>query len=389
MRFLVIAPETSMNSLGRALSVMEVLCRVGEARLAAYDTGPLWTGAEGARFEVGRFNSYEELSGIVRRLDRPANGPLAIVAVKPFPRTLGWAERLRDELGGSIRLIADIDDADVSIQRASRRRQSPLWRLRMAFGTDRDPDLHTPRNIRRTLRNSLVRADALVLSSWALRTEIPAFGGPVLRMPHPRPRQEYLQPTPSDRLRLGFLGTPRGHKGLDRLLAVLVARPDAELHALEGTLPPGVRDAHGQQLVVHPLLGADTLSRAYADVDVVVLPQDASAVGGRLQLPAKLFDAQRFGRPVIATATPPIIELGGPGLIPVEAWKDLGEGLAALDSLADAGVRERLGRAANRHFNETVSAESQAKALGPSFAEVMGLPPESPARQSAYATCVD
>jgi len=373
MRFLVIAPQTATNSLGRALSVMEVLCRIGEAQLAAYDAGPLWAGAEAAPFEVELFRSYEDLLALARRFAEAGNGPLVMVAVKPYPRTLGWAARLRLELGGSVQLIADIDDVDLSLQKASRQRQAPLRRMRRAAGEYREPELHTPRNIRRTLRSYLPRADVLFLSSWALRGAIPAFGGPVLRLPHARPRRDYLPPTSGDRLRLGFLGTPRGHKGFDRLVAILSVRTDVELHVLEGTpLRPGVWEAHGERLVIHPLLGADTLSRAYAEVDVVMLPQDAATVGGRLQLPAKLLDAQRFGRPVIATATPPIVELGGPGLLPVERWQDLGEGLAALDSLADAGVRERLGRAANRYFNETVSAESQASVMGPTLAEIMG-----------------
>jgi len=351
---------------------MEVLGRVGEAQLTAYDTGSRWPGAEGTRFDVEIFRSQGELSAIVRHQAGADKEPLVMVAVKPFPRTLGWTAQLRHELGDSVRLIADVDDADVSIQHAWRRRQSPLVRLRRFLGADREPDLHTPRNIRRTLRRSLGRADALFLSSWALRAELPAFRGPAFRLPHPRPRQEYLRPTPSDRLRLGFLGTPRGHKGFDRLVAILSARADAELHLLQGTpLPSGVAEAHGQQLVMHPQVGAATLSQAFAEIDLVVLPQDAATPGGRLQLPAKLLDAQRFGRPVVATATPPIVELGGPGLLPVDGWRDLRDGLAALEMLSDRAVRERLGRAANKHFNETLSAEAQASTLGPALAATL------------------
>jgi len=96
--------------------------------------------------------------------------------------------------------------------------------------------------------------------------------------------------------------------------------------------------------------------------------------GGRLQLPAKLLDAQRFGRPVVATATPPIVELGGPGLIPIDDWR-LSTALTALDGLVDPAVRTQLGRAANKYFNENLSAEVQARALAPELGRALGLEP--------------
>lgn len=378
MRFLVLAPQTATNSLGRALSVIEILHRLGDAALCAYDTGPLWPGAEGTTFGIERFRSFGELSALVGGRIGEAEVPLTIVAIKPFPRTLGWAAQLRGDLGDSVRLIADIDDADVFLQRAWRRRQPPLTRLRRSLSERREPDLHTPRNIAGTLRRCLGQAQALFLSSWALEAVVPRFDGPVFRVPHARPSSSYLVPTPSDRLRLGFFGTPRAHKGFDRLLALLPALPAAELHLLEGTrLPAGAEKAHAEQLVMHPRTGADALGRAFADVDVVVLPQDPTTTDGRLQLPAKLLDAQRFGRPVVATATPPIVELGGPGLLPVAGWNDFDEGLRALEALSDPALRDRLGRAANSHFNTAHSAEAQAVALRPRLAALLCPKPEA------------
>jgi len=354
---------------------MEVLHRIGDSHLAAYDTGPLWVGAEGTPFDVERFTSYEGLSALVRRQVGAGEHPLVIIAVKPFPRTLGWGAKLRNELGDATRLVADVDDADLPLQRAWRRREPPRVRVRRFLSENRDPSFHTPLNIRRTLWLSLPRADLLFLSTWALRVDIPRFRGPALRLPHPRPRQDYLPPSAGERLRLGFLGTPRKHKGFDRLLAILASRADVELHLLEGTpLPPGVAETHGERLVIHPLVGADTLPQAFADIDVVVLPQDAAMSGGRLQLPAKLLDAQRFGRPVVATATPPIVELGGPGLIPIDDWR-LSTALTALDGLVDPAVRTQLGRAANKYFNENLSAEVQARALAPELGRALGLEP--------------
>jgi len=371
-RYLVVAPQTSGNSLGRALSLIDMLERLGPSRLVAFDTGPIWPGAQGTGHDVASFTSFEALSSMVRAEADRADGRLVVVAVKPFPRTLGWAAQLRQQLSDRLRLVADIDDADVSIQSESRRGQRPRERVRRFTTEVRDPEVHTPARIRRTLRRSLRRADGLFVSSWALRAQVRSFSGPTFRVPHPRRRHPYVEVVSGDRLGLGFLGTPLKHKGLDRLFAILAARPETELHLLDGTpIPSDVEDAVRKRLVMHPLIGADTLERAFRSIDVVVLPQNASTDGGRLQLPAKLIDAHRFGRPVVATATPPILEFGGPALQPVRGWSDLQHGLRALDELSCADKRERLGRAANLWFNNVMSSEAQAEALEAPLAEAL------------------
>jgi len=139
VRFLVVAPQTATNSLGRATSLMEVLHRIGDSHLAAYDTGPLWVGAEGTPFDVERFTSYEGLSALVRRQVGAGEHPLVIIAVKPFPRTLGWGAKLRNELGDATRLVADVDDADLPLQRAWRRREPPRVRVRRFLSENRVP----------------------------------------------------------------------------------------------------------------------------------------------------------------------------------------------------------------------------------------------------------
>jgi glycosyltransferase involved in cell wall biosynthesis len=367
MRFLVVSPQTAMNSLGRALSLMNVLTRLGDAEVMAFDTGPLWPGALGSSYTVGRYASYEDLATQVR--DRLASGPLVLVAVKPFPRTLGWAADLRRAHDGALRLIADIDDADLSIHIELRRALS--WRARRARARkDRVPGVHSPKSIRETMARDLGVADAVFVSSWALRSVLERFEGPTFRVPHARVRREVLPPTSAgERLRLGFIGTPRRHKGFDRLLAILDARPKTELHVLED---PELDLGH-ERLVQHPVAVPDALSRAYAHVDVGVLPQDPTADAGRLQLPAKLIDAQRFGRPVVATATPPILELGGPGLIPIDDWSDMRAGLAAIDRLADPVLRHVMGRQANAAFNEISSAEALADMLQPALVQTLQL----------------
>jgi glycosyltransferase involved in cell wall biosynthesis len=107
---------------------------------------------------------------------------------------------------------------------------------------------------------------------------------------------------------------------------------------------------------------------AFRHIDVVVLPQDAAVPAARYQLPAKLVDALRFGRPVVATDTPPIRELAGPSVTLVSSWDRLDDGLKALDALRNRERRETLGRQGSQAWAAGFSTSKLAGELGAALA---------------------
>ncbi len=118
-----------------------------------------------------------------------------------------------------------------------------------------------------------------------------------------------------------------------------------------------------ERLVVHPHRGSDTLALAFRHVDVVILPQDASASAARYQLPAKLIDALRFGRPVVATDTAAIREIAGPSVALVPSWECLDAGLAALERFSGLERRETLGREGAEAWARAFSSHALSRQL--------------------------
>ena len=359
MRFLVISPTVAGNAVGRALSLAEVLRLIGPVTIAGADDGPLWSGIGDSRFSVRPFRSRARLATLLDEESRGTDGPLAVVAVKPLRKSLGWAVDATARWRARPLLVADIDDPDAELSR-ERLAARPLKHLKLTPLDDRHPWRSD-----RVLRAALPRVDVLSVSSWALRDALPTFSGPVAHVPHARPPAPYIPPTPSARLRLGFLGTPRAHKGLGVLLDILEARDDTELHLLEGTpLPRCARSAGVRsRIVFHPHSGPETLARAYRHVDVVVIPQDPDSAAAALQLPAKLVDALRFGRPVVATATPAIREIAQDAFLPVTRWSPLDEALGHLARLADRATCRAIGRRGEAYFRENLSADVVARGL--------------------------
>lgn len=359
MNVMIVAPTRSDNSLGRALSLAEAFRKAGTVRLLAGE-GPLWQGARDSDLLVEQFSSPADVRRTIE-----ATRPDAVVTVKPFRRSLHWTVKaLRSLPPGTRRptLVADIDDYDAAIHAAWHRDLRPVAR-----GWSLVRSELSPIRINARVRWLLPAADILTVSSWALRSQFPAFRGPEIRVPHPRPSRPYEPPVPSARLRVGFLGTPVSYKGIEALAELVGRRPDTELHVLDGA-EAAFGSLASERLVRHPHCGPDTLPLAFRQVDVVVLPQDSAEPAARYQLPAKLVDALCFGRPVVASDTPAIRELAGPSVTLVPQWDSMDAGLAALDGFTDRDYRETIGRKGGEVWARTFSAHALSKQLAAAFA---------------------
>jgi len=367
-QFLVVSPSTGDNSLGRALCVATVFEHLGPVAVAAAEHQGTWPGAVSWDLSVTRFSSPRELLRLAAERSRPQGPPLVVVAVKPLPTSLGAALAVRAVLRRRrrpVRLIADLDEDDVALRTAALRYGSRRDRLRRNVDTLRDIHVGHPVLVRPLQKLAVPRADAISVSSWEVaRALVRGASAPVMRIPHARAARAYAAPRRSDRLRLGFLGTPRGYKGVGLLSELLEVLPDAELHLLGDRVPTALKDLPPGRLRMHATGSRDSLERAFAEVDVIVLPQDPHADQTKLQLPAKLIDALMFGRPVVATATPPILEVGGAHVRSVSSWSPLDDAVSALTGLRDPDVRERLGRAANEYARQTLSTTSVATQVG-------------------------
>jgi glycosyltransferase involved in cell wall biosynthesis len=150
---------------------------------------------------------------------------------------------------------------------------------------------------------------------------------------------------------VGFVGTPRGHKGIGVLVdAVAMARRHADV----GLVVMGVSDLDDPLVVrARSLLGEDRfkalpqfpmseLRDHLRELDIVAVPSlDVPAAWG--QIPAKLFDAMSMKKPVVASALNDIPEiLDGAGIV-VEPGSATPLADAIVVLARDADLRGRLG----------------------------------------------
>jgi len=342
----VLAADLSDNATGRA----DLLARLLSPRYEVEVVGPrfgaeVWKPArDGAiaqkSLEAGR------LPGFARRV--PALLELidgdVLIASKPRPTSFGLGLLARARRRRP--LVLDIDDWEVGFFS-----RSGAWgRVGRAF------NLADPNGLAWTwLAERLVaRADAVTVASRFLERR---FGGTLV--PHVRDTEAW-DPARYDRAaaraRLGvsdqkvvmFLGTPRGHKGVDDLVEAVGTLGPGVVLALVG-VAPGRSGAPRWAAVPHVrMIGEipfDDVPRYLVAADVVAVPQrDTSDTIG--QVPAKLFDAMALGRPIVSTSVSMIPEiLEGCGL--VVAPGDVSALAGAIRRLlGDAGEAAALGRRA-------------------------------------------
>jgi glycosyltransferase involved in cell wall biosynthesis len=319
--------------------------------LYAPDDGEVWLGARRARQVVRRFASP---SDIVDGLG-VGDGLLFVWAIKPLSTSWGAAQAIKRALPTSL-MALDIDDADEALS-SQFRAASPLNRLRLHPWSPLNP-----RKIRTTLASALREVDAVTYASEALKSTLGiVFDGPMLRIPHPRRR---ASPGPSsgssvsDRIHLGFLGTIRQHKGLGNIEALVLGDPRYVLHVFQGSLPLAAKQRLSGQVIEHDVDAP--MEEIYADVDVVVLPQDRSP-GAAAQLPAKLLDAMRLGKPTVASASATILEAAADTVLYVDDWESMDE-VQRMVSQANA-TGSTLGLRARRRFDERLALETQVAPL--------------------------
>ncbi|MBI2216391.1 MAG: glycosyltransferase [Candidatus Rokubacteria bacterium] len=315
-RVSVIAFDLSDNATGRADLLARLLAprydvtvvgpRFGTRRWAPAAAGPI-------RYESLPGTRYPRFAAMLPRLARLADGDL-IVASKPRPTSYGVALLARRQRRRPV--LLDIDDWELGFFY-----RSGAWgRIGRAL------NLGNPNSLPWTwlMERLVTAADAVTVASRFLEQR---FGGTFV--PHVRDTDAW-DPKHFDRAaaraRLGlhgervvmFLGTPRGHKGVDDLVEAVRGLGDDVVLAIVGADRASARVRRWRALPsvhVHGTIPFDDVPRYLVAADVVAVPQRATSdtLG---QVPAKLFDAMALGRPIVSTAVSMIPEiLDGCGLV--------------------------------------------------------------------------
>ncbi|MEM6792058.1 MAG: glycosyltransferase family 4 protein [Myxococcota bacterium] len=382
----IVCPDVGTNALGRAQLLGELAACSGHdvAVLGALlGDGDVWSPARSSDIDVRplRIRRRADYPMAVRWLASQLRGARVVVS-KPLVTSLG----LTLAAGVSRRsLLLDTDDWELGMKRTHGPRGTRA-RVREFLNPRAHNSYASTHGLDRAVRAFPHR---LVSSTWLARR----FGGRVL--PHVRDT-EWLDPRKYDRgasraqlgLRaegfwVGFVGTPRAHKGLDELVtAVRQAGPPTSLFMAgadprdpyAGRLLSTAARALGDRLVTAPTFPFSALPETLAACDAVALPNrdDPSAWG---QVPAKLFDAMAMAKPIVATNVGETGRILGSGDGIVVPPGDVGALADAMHTLAtDRTAAERIGQRARSRAERDFSIGRGASILSRALAEVAPSP---------------
>jgi glycosyltransferase involved in cell wall biosynthesis len=364
----VLAFDLSDNATGRADLLARLLAPLGEVEVVGPRFGPeIWRPARSGPVKyrdlaLDGASRYPRFAGRWRALAALADGDV-LYACKPRLTSFGVALAARRRRPRP--LLLDVDDWEVG-----------FFRRGGAWGTlGRALNLANPNGLPWTwlMERRTGRADALTVASRFLERR---FGGTLI--PHVRDTEAW-DPARYDRAaaraRLGvadervvmFLGTPRGHKGVDDLVEAVGAVGKGTRLLMVGA---DTRSEAARRWAAQPwvrVLGEipfDDVPRYLMAADVVAVPQRATTdtVG---QVPAKIFDAMALARPIVSTAVSMIPEiLEGCGvLVPPGDAVALATSLKRL--LDDPDTATELGRRARERCQARYSFAAARATLFP------------------------
>ena len=371
----VVCPNVSSNALGRALLLAELLRTETKVQVVGMRQGPdVWAPASSSTVPV---QGYPVRAGRLHYFDgvpwlRDVVASDFVVVSKPVLQSLGLALLARI---GSSGMIVDIDDWQTGFFQFDRGRErvSPLRQRVARFRSYARRGGLNGFVLTRLLEEYSRRRHRTVSNRW-LQAH---FGGEILY--HVRdpgvldpslPPVADLERLPSDRLWIGFVGTPRAHKGIRVLVdAVAMALREAKL----GLALMGVDEGDPELVHAQSVLGADALRVVtpfplaelrdhLALADVLAIPS-LHVPGSWGQIPAKLFDAMSMAKPIVATSVNDIPEiLDGVGLcVPPGDASALATALVRL--AGDAPLRARLGGLARERLIERYSFTTGRRVL--------------------------
>lgn len=299
--------DISDNSFGRAALLAQALADRFEVELVGpARRGEIWPPLKDIRLKVKLFpwRRYPGFLGTIRDICKAIDGDI-VYACKLRPTSFGIG--LLEAAASGKPLLVDIDDWELGFFY-----HSGFWGKLGRF-----LNLSNPNGLPYTwLMEKLVGlADGITVSNRFLQNR---FAGELVY--HCRDTS-VLDPQKYDpakiRRKLGlegkkiimFLGTPRGHKGVEDLIESMkhVRTQDARL-VIVGAGEN--MDANHDRVCLVPKIAFTELGEYLSAADIVAIPQrkTSDTVG---QMPAKIFDAMALAKPIITTPVSDIPEVLG------------------------------------------------------------------------------
>lgn len=322
---LIITWDVGHNPLGRSYMLAEVVQRIARHSMLVGFQFPrygdsIWEPVRQGEFPVISLpgSNLPEFRKSLQRMSKRIR-PDVVIACKPRLPSVELGLLLKEQWGCP--LIVDVDDHELSFFK--NKTELTLSDLaKMPYGsaageTEPYSELWT------RLTQSLCKlADEIIVSNIALQRE---FGGTIV--PHVRDERTFDPGKYNSidvRRRYGipenvkvvlFFGTPRAHKGIDKLamavnqiddplfrLLIVGEAPDRSVTAKLETLAPG-------RIIYLPNQPFAAIPEILSMANIVCLPQDEGHAISQFQLPAKAIDAVAMGVPLLVSRTPPLMQL--------------------------------------------------------------------------------
>lgn len=350
-RIAVVCHDVEGNALGRAIILAELLAPAANVRIVGFGDR-VWEPAKHLPVTtVHRPRTTLQLPAAARQLGRLLRDEAILVSSKTRVLSYGLTATVR----GTRPHLLDIDD----LERVFVRRR--LGWVRQLIEPDREP-------VTRYLERIPSAVAGLTVASRALQRR---FGG--TWVPHVRDRGEYDQRATlhgkrvrqflglDDRFVLGFVGTPRAHKGL-AIAAEAISRLDSAVMLLVAGSEdddPEIRrlaEVTGGRVRALGIVPMDSIPGLLGACDVVLVPQQPSTAS-IYQSPAKLLDAMAAGAAIIAS------DIG-----------DAREVLGSAGIVTPAGDPGRLAQAVRTLRNDPQGLARLRRDAAARYADQYGLP---------------
>jgi glycosyltransferase involved in cell wall biosynthesis len=327
---LVITWDVGHNPLGRSYMLAEVVHRIARNCILVGFQFPrygdaIWQPVRNGSIPVVALpgNTLPDFHQSLARLSQRI-APDIVIACKPRLPSVELGFMIRERWGCP--LIIDVDDHELAFFPDS----NPIGLNQlctMPYASAKDKIEPYGELWTRLTQSLISHADAVLVSNEALRK---TFGGKIL--PHVRNeiqfnpdlyvkdvmRKKYGVPV-QDKVVL-FFGTPRIHKGLDKLAKAVAELQDHNFSLLvvgdspDRSVTNQLKALAGNRLITLPNQPFDFIAEIVAMADVVCLPQDDQSAVSAYQLPAKAIDAVAMSVPLLVSNTPPLQQLVDDGV---------------------------------------------------------------------------
>jgi glycosyltransferase involved in cell wall biosynthesis len=324
MEITIIAADLSINSIARSYTLGMALSRRYKVKIIGFRSGKkIWPPAD-----TGEFNYIDvQLKPMpfaisqLNKLLKELTGNV-IYAHKPLSSSFGVA--LLKKLSYNVPVILDIEDWDLGFRLQDSKNKSIYKRTKKILEKTKNTASLLVSNPFSQIQSSvwlfeklIPFADHITVSNRFLQRK---FGGTIV--PHGR-NMSFFDPHKyrGDKIRekeglkasfkVSFIGTPRGHKGLEVLMDAVSKVREKNITLFIVSLKKSTYADNLRRKCIEKL-GADRVEFLYTNkfqsipkylavADLIVIPskKSSSNIG---QIPVKLFDAMAMAKPIIASS---------------------------------------------------------------------------------------